>query len=112
MDSRWALRAIRLLHTAVWGFFAVAILILPLLAWRGEFMWVGVVTAVVLIEVGILAVNGWRCPLTNVAGQFTRERRANFDIYLPVWLASYNKQVFGALFVAGLLFALVRAVTA
>lgn len=106
--SGWALRAIKLLHTAVWGFFAAAILAIPVLAWRGEFLCVGAATAVVLIEVAVLALNGWRCPLTNAAAHFTQERRGNFDIYLPLWLATYNKQVFGALFVAGLLFTLVR----
>jgi hypothetical protein len=35
-------------------------------------------------------------------------RAANFDIYLPLWLATYNKHVFGPLFVAGILVALYR----
>ena len=65
-------------------------------------------TAVVAGEVLVLAVNGWRGPLTSVAGRFTAERRENFDIYLPVWLAKHNKLIFGALYVAGVLFALVH----
>ena len=111
LDRRWALRWIKLLHTAVWAFFAGAILSIPVFVWRDEFTRVGAATAVVLVEVGILALNGWRCPLTNVAGRFTQERRANFDIYLPLWLATYNKQIFGALFIAGIILSLVRAVT-
>jgi len=59
---------------------------------------------VVLIEVSILACNRMRCPLTDVAARYTSERRDNFDIYLPVWLARENKRIFGALFVAGLLY--------
>ena len=110
-NAGWALRAIKTLHTAVWAFFAGAIVAIPVLAWRGEFMWVGAATAAVLVEVAVLALNAWRCPLTNAAASFTQERRANFDIYLPLWLATYNKQVFGALFVAGLVFALACAVT-
>lgn len=56
----------------------------------------------VLLEILILAVNNWRCPLTGVAARHTQDRRDNFDIFLPLWLARYNKQVFGSLFVAGL----------
>ena len=64
--------------------------------------------AIVSIEVAVLAVNRWRCPLTAVAARYTDERRDNFDIYLPVWLAKYNKLIFGTLYVAGVAFALVR----
>jgi hypothetical protein len=111
VDPRWTLRAIKLLHTAVWAFFAGAIVSLPVFVWRDEFMWVGAATAVVLVEVLVLALNEWRCPLTNVAERYTQDRRGNFDIYLPQWLATYNKQIFGALFIAGLFFALARVVT-
>jgi hypothetical protein len=77
-------------------------------AWRDEFATVAVLTAVVMVEVAVLAANRLRCPLTAVAARFTDDRRANFDIYLPLWLATWNKQIFSALFVGGLLFTLVR----
>jgi hypothetical protein len=32
---------------------------------------------------------------------YTDDRRDNFDIYLPLWLARYDKQDFGTLFTAG-----------
>ena len=50
------------------------------------------------------AMNHMRCPLTAVAAQYTADRADNFDIYLPVWLARYNKHIVGGLFVGGLLF--------
>lgn len=56
----------------------------------------------------VLLVNRWSCPLTAVAARYTADRRPNFDIYLPEWLARYNKEVFGTLFVAGLLYSLAR----
>lgn len=102
------LRVIKMFHTLVWAFFAGAIVAIPFAAWLGAFRWVAGLVGVVLIEIAILAVNRMRCPLTAVAGRYTEDRRANFDIYLPLWLAAYNKQVFGTLFSAGLLFALVR----
>jgi len=36
--------------------------------------------------------------LTDVAARFTEDRAANFDIYLPLWLARYNKTIFGTIF--------------
>ena len=62
----------------------------------------------VLVECGVLAANRGRCPLTDLAAQHTERRTANFDIYLPLWLAQYNKTIFGALFLAGALFVLAR----
>jgi hypothetical protein len=43
--------------------------------------------ALVSVELVILAANRCRCPLTAVAARYTEDRRANFDIYLPRWLA-------------------------
>ena len=39
-----------------------------------------------------------------VAARYTDERRANFDIWLPEWLARHNQSIFGTLFVAGLVY--------
>ena len=56
----------------------------------------------------MLALNRWRCPLTAVAARYTAQRRDNFDIYLPNWLAAHNKVIFGILYVAGCAFAFLR----
>ena len=64
--------------------------------------------AIVLGEVVVLWLNGWRCPLTAVAARYTDDRRANFDIYLPEWLARYNKQIFGPMYVAVVAYTVVR----
>ena len=102
------LRAVKALHTAAWAFFAGCILAVPVAAWRGDFGVAAVLIGVVLVEVLILFANGMRCPLTGVAARFTDDRRDNFDIYLPLWLARHNKVLFGSLFVAGILFTLAR----
>jgi hypothetical protein len=52
-----------------------------------------------------LAVNRMRCPLTDLAARHTDRREANLDIYLPLWLARHNQAVFGALWIAGELYA-------
>lgn len=102
------LRAVKAVHTAAWAFFASAVLLIPVAAimdaWRVTWFLIGTVTVECLILVG----NGMRCPLTPLAARYTEDRADNFDIYLPLWLARYNKHIFGTLFVAGILFSIVR----
>lgn len=98
------LLAIRAVHTLAWAIFAGCILAFPVLAWRGQFASASILVVIVCAEVLVLAMNHMRCPLTAVAARYTADRADNFDIYLPLWLARYNKHIFGALFVGGLLF--------
>jgi hypothetical protein len=102
------LRVIKIAHTAVWAMLVAVILAIPVLAWQERFTAAAVLTAVMLGEVFVLVVNGWRCPLTDLAARYTDDRRANFDIYLPLWLAANNKRIFGSIFAAGLVFSLWR----
>lgn len=102
------LRTIKLLHTVVWVFFVACIVAIPVFAWADRFMPAAIFSGIVLFEVLVLLINGWHCPLTGVAAQYTADRRDNFDIYLPEWLARHNKLIFGLLYVAGMLFALIR----
>jgi hypothetical protein len=103
-----ALRAVKAVHTLAWAFFAGCVLALPLVAWRGDFGRALVLIGIVCFEIAVLAINRLRCPLTGVAARYTQDRRDNFDIYLPLWLARYNKRIFGGLFAAGLVFTLAR----
>lgn len=103
-----ALRVVKAFHTIVWAFFAGCILTIPVLVWRDNLAWAFLLIAIVLVEVVVLVANRWRCPLTDVAARYTTDRSDNFDIYLPVWLARYNKVIFGSLFGLGLLLAVVR----
>lgn len=107
-DPERRLLVVKLLHTAVWAFFAGCIVAIPVLAWRDRLLPAAVLSGVVFVEVLILVFNDWRCPLTPVAARFTTDRRDNFDIFLPEWLARYNKEVFGGLYVAGLLYVAYR----
>jgi uncharacterized membrane protein len=103
-----ALKAIKAAHTIVWAVFVGCILAIPVASWRGQHRVAGWLIAVVAGEVAVLVLNRWRCPLTSVAAQYTDNRRDNFDIYLPEWLAKHNKLIFGALYLAGVAFALAR----
>lgn len=106
------LRAIRILHTLVWAFFAACIVAIPLASWRGEHRVAAWLAAIVFVEVLVLMINRWRCPLTGVAARYTADRSDNFDIFLPAWLARHNKVLFGSLYVAGVAYALFRWIQA
>jgi hypothetical protein len=103
-----SLRTVKILHTIAWAFFAGCIVLIPIAAWRRQLGLALVLIAIVLVEVAILLANGFRCPLTSVAARYTDDRRDNFDIYLPLWVARYNKQIFGTLFVAGIVYTIVQ----
>jgi hypothetical protein len=114
VDSRHAgdpqaLRSVRLLHTVVWAVFAGCIVALPICVWRGQLRVAWILVAIVTVEVAVLLANRFRCPLTDVAARYTDDRRANFDIYLPEWLARQNKLIFGSLFAAGVVYAAVES---
>jgi hypothetical protein len=98
------LRVIKAIHTLAWAFFVVCIAGIPLLARVGRFGLALFIIGIVAIEVAVIVLNGWQCPLTAVAARYTDDRRPNFDIYLPEWLARYNKEIFGSLFGAGIVF--------
>jgi hypothetical protein len=106
--SSGALTAVRATHTIVWAFFAGCIVAIPVASWRGEHKAAAWLAVIVAVEVVVLAINRWSCPLTSVAARYTDDRRENFDIFLPLWLAKNNKLVFGGLYVAGLAFAAAR----
>lgn len=88
----------------VWASFAGCIVAIPMLAQQDRLAVATALAGIVLVEIIVLWLNQWSCPLTAIAARYTDDRRANFDIYLPEWLARYNKHVFGPLYVAGVLY--------
>ena len=104
MESGGKLRLIKSVHTFVWAVFAGSILAIPFFAHSRRLSVAWTLIGFVLIEVVVLAANRMRCPLTDIAGRYTKDRQDNFDIYLPLWVARYNKQIFGALFVIGFVY--------
>lgn len=91
-----------------WVFLGGSTVAVSIFGWLGRHGPALVFAGIVFVEVLVLAVNGWKCPLTPIAERYTADRRANFDIYLPEWLARYNKQIFGGLYVVGLLITWLR----
>lgn len=105
MKPETSLHIIRTVHTLVWAVFATAIVAIPVFVYRQELAVAWGLVGVVLLEVLVLLGNRMRCPLTSIAGRYTADRQDNFDIYLPLWLARYNKLLFGGLYLLGIAYA-------
>jgi hypothetical protein len=99
--TRTVLKAIKVVHTIVWALFAGCILASPIASLYGDNLAASWLVAIVFVEVAVLAANKWRCPLTSLAARYTTDRAANFDIYLPDWLAKHNKVIFGTIYLVG-----------
>lgn len=111
MNHGKSLVAIKVVHTVVWTFFVLAISAIWFFAARGNFIAAAWAISIVLVEVAVLGLNHGQCPLGGIAGRYTPDRTANFDICLPAWLAGRTKSIFGPLFVGAVLFTLIRWTT-
>lgn len=101
MPESTGLAKVKAIHTVVWAALATCVLAIPVFGWLEMYQPVAWLTGIVVLEIFVLALNDGRCPLSNVAARYTDDRRDNFDIYLPAWLARYNKLIFGSLFFLG-----------
>lgn len=98
-----------MIHTVVW---VMMVAVIGYVVWSGVtgnislYSWLAV--AVVCGEGLVLLAFKGHCPLTGVARRYSLSAKDNFDIYLPEWLARYNKQIFTTIFCIGLLLMLFR----
>lgn len=86
---------IKILHTVIWLFFNVVIfyLLYAVIADKiDRWVWLGL--ACIALETIVLVVFKNICPVTLAARKYSDSTRDNFDIYLPNWLARYNKQIY------------------
>ncbi len=72
-------------------------------------MYTWIAIGLVIAEGLVLVLFKMFCPLTLVARKYSDSPKENFDIFLPNWLAKYNKIIFTSIFVFGLLLVLVRS---
>lgn len=100
--------ALKLGHTVAWAFFVACIAAIPIATAYGQLFRAAVLSAIVLLECLVLAANRCRCPFTDWARRYTDDPADNFDIYLPLWLARYNKHIFGTLFALAEIYLLAR----
>ncbi len=96
------LTLIKLLHTAVWAVMAASTIFLVYCGVVDHIWWLTWAAMVLMLgESTVIMLNSWVCPLTPIAARHTDRRGPNFDIYLPRWLAKYNKHIFGPLLAIG-----------
>jgi hypothetical protein len=62
-----------------------------------KWVWIGI--ALILLEGIVLLIFKKMCPLTIMARKYSDSAKDNFDIYLPNWLAKYNKLIYTSFFV-------------
>lgn len=93
------LTKIKLIHTLIWLFFNVVIFYLLYAVIINKIdIWVWICVGLVVLEIITLLVFKWFCPLTVWARKYSDSTKNNFDIYLPEWLAKYNKLIYGCVF--------------
>lgn len=96
------LHQVKLLHTVIWAVMVAAIFQILYAGLSGRISTLTYAAFGLMgLEVAVLLVNRWTCPLTPIARQYSDSPKANFDIYLPEWLARWNKEIFGTLLVMG-----------
>ena len=109
MRQSQKLLCIKIVHTAVWLFYAFTIgYILYAGIYNTINFYVFAAIGLVILEGLILIMFKWKCPLTILACKYTDNRDAAFDIFLPKWLAKNNKTICSTLFLIGLLMILYR----
>ena len=95
MHDKTKLTLIKAVHTLIWVCFNIVIfymlysVIINRLDTR---LWIGY--GLFILEGIILVAFKFFCPLTIMARKYSTSTKANFDIYLPNWLAKYNKLIY------------------
>jgi len=100
MRSQSKLILIKTVHTVIWIFFNLVIFYMLYAAITGKldrWLWIGY--GLFILEGITLAAFKFMCPLTVIARKYSDSTKPNFDIYLPHWLAKYNKQIYTAILV-------------
>lgn len=111
MNSTHSLTIIKVIHTLIWLFFVLVIFYILYCGVVNEitpYTWIGI--GLILGEGLVLAVFKMFCPLTIWARKYSDSQKDNFDIYLPNWLARYNKEIFTSLFLIGVAIVLYRVI--
>ena len=111
MNPRSKLIAIKIIHTLVWLFFNVVIfymLYAVLVNKIDKWLWIGY--GLFVLEGLTLLVFKFFCPLTVIARKYSSSNKANFDIYLPGWLAKYNKLIYTGILIVIIIILIYRLV--
>lgn len=102
---------IKTIHTIIWLFFNVVIFyVLYAVIVNKIDNWVWICIGLVVLEGLVLLLFKMFCPLTVIARKYSDSTKANFDIYLPNWLAKYNKLIYTSIFCVAVLILIYRLI--
>ena len=94
-NNKRKLILIKVIHTLIWLFFNVVIFYMLYAVITDKIdKWVWICLSLVLLETVILILFNRTCPITLIARKYSDSLKDNFDIYLPNWLARYNKTIY------------------
>lgn len=109
MHNEKKLTIIKSVHTFIWMFFncvifymLYAVIINKLDIW----LWTGY--GLFILEGIVLLIFKFSCPLTFIARKYSNSSKDNFDIYLPNWLAKYNKLIYTSILMVIILITIYR----
>ena len=112
MNPETKLVLVKILHTLIWIFLNLVIfymLYAVIVDKIDKWLWIGY-SLIVLEGITLLAFK-FSCPLTIIARKYSDSDKDNFDIYLPNWLAKYNKQIYTSIMGIVLIITVYRLLT-
>ena len=102
---------IKATHTIIWCIMCIAIFYTIYAGIMNKidiYLWISV--GLIIGEITALALNNWVCPLTSMAKKYLEEWDLGDDIYLPRWIARYNREIFTPPLVLGLVIVIFRLI--
>jgi hypothetical protein len=103
------LTMVRIIHTLVWIAFNVIIFYFVYSAISDRIgLWTWICLSLIIGEGLVLLLSGNVCPITTVARNYSDSTKENFDIYLPNWLAKYNKEIYSVIVLVGMVVLIFR----
>ena len=92
------------IHSIIWVFFNGVIFYLYYAVITNKIdKWVWICIGIILLEGIVLLVFKRSCPITLIARKYSDSTKDNFDIFLPNWIARYNKFIYTILFAIALI---------
>lgn len=111
VNNNVKLTLIKTIHTIVWLFFNVVIfyLLYAVIADKID-KWVWICIGLIVLEGIVLLIYKKVCPVTLIARKYSNSQKDNFDIYLPNWLARYNKEIYTVIVIIAIVILIYRLI--
>ena len=103
------LLGVKLIHTIIWIFLNVVIFYLLYTAVTVRInVWTWICLGIIILEGVVLLLFKNMCPVTVVARKYSDSTKDNFDIFLPNWLAKYNKIIYTTIVAVAVILLIIR----